>query len=100
MALSLKRVEASRGPRWIGDAFRLFARKPVAFAMMFSAFMLAAMVASLVPVLGAVAQMLALPLLSLGFMVAGQSALLDGPVNPAQFIEPLTKSNPNGARPC
>jgi hypothetical protein len=27
-------------------------------------------------------------------MVAGQSALLDGPVNPAQFIEPLTKSNP------
>jgi hypothetical protein len=34
-------------------------------------------------------QMMSLPLLSLGFMVAAQSALLDGPVRPMQFIEPL-----------
>jgi hypothetical protein len=33
--------------------------------------------------------MMSLPLLSLGFMVASQSALLDGPVRPGQFIEPL-----------
>jgi hypothetical protein len=89
MALSLKPVEASRGPRWIGDAFRLFARRPVAFASLFAAFMLAAVVASFVPVLGSAVQMMALPLLSLGFMVAGQSALLQGPVTPLQFIEPL-----------
>jgi hypothetical protein len=89
MPLLLKPVEASRGPRWIGDAFRLFGRKPLAFTALFAVFLFAAMVVSLVPLLGGVVQMMALPLLSLGFMVAGQSALLDGPVHPRQFIEPL-----------
>ena len=89
MALSLKPVEAARGPRWVGDAFRLFARRPLAFTAMFAMFLFAAMLASLVPVLGVLVQMMALPLLSLGFMVAGQSALLDGPVRPMQFLEPL-----------
>jgi len=89
MPLLLKPVEASRGTRWIGDAFRLFARKPLAFTALFAVFLFSAMVVSLVPLLGSVVQMMALPLLSLGFMVAGQSALLDGPVHPRQFIEPL-----------
>jgi hypothetical protein len=89
MPLLLKPVEASRGTRWIGDAFRLFARKPLAFTALFAVFLFAAMVVSLVPYLGAVVQMMSLPLLSLGFMVAGQSALLDGPVHPRQFIEAL-----------
>jgi formate-dependent nitrite reductase membrane component NrfD len=89
MPLLLKPVPASRGPRWIGDAFRLFARKPLAFTALFAVFFFAAMVVSLVPLLGGLAQMMALPLLSLGFMVAGQSALLNGPVHPRQFIEPL-----------
>lgn len=89
MPLLLKPVEASRGTRWLGDAFRLFARKPLAFTALFAVFLFAAMVVSLVPLLGSVVQMMSLPLLSLGFMVAGQSALLDGPVHPRQFIEPL-----------
>jgi hypothetical protein len=89
MALSLKTVTAARGPRWLTDAFSLFARKPLGFLWLFVVFLLVAMVASLVPVLGAVVQMMALPLLSLGFMVAGQSALLGGPVHPRQYLEPL-----------
>ncbi|MDO9071954.1 MAG: BPSS1780 family membrane protein [Rubrivivax sp.] len=89
MPLLLKPVDASRGPRWVGDAFRLFVRKPLAFTALFAVFLFAAMVVSLLPLLGGVLQMMALPLLSLGFMVAGQSALLDGPVHPRQFIEPL-----------
>jgi hypothetical protein len=89
MALQLKSVEPGRGPRWVGDAFRLFARRPLAFAMMFVAFLFAALVAALVPLVGGVLQMMLLPLLTLGFMVASQSALLDGPVGPMQFIEPL-----------
>jgi len=89
MALSLKTVEAARGPRWIADAFRLFAKKPLAFTALFTVFLFGALVASLVPVLGALVQMMALPLLGLGFMVASQSALLGGPVHPKHFIEPL-----------
>lgn len=89
MTLLLKPVPAARGARWIADALRLFARRPLAFTMMFAAFMFCALLSSLVPFVGGVLQMMALPLLSLGFMVASQSALLDGPVHPIQFIEPL-----------
>ncbi len=89
MPLLLKSIPASRGPRWIGDAARLFARRPLGFTLMFAAFLFAALLAALVPVLGGVLQMMLLPLLSLGFMVASQSALLNGPVSPKQFLEPL-----------
>jgi hypothetical protein len=89
MALLLKSVEPASGKRWIGDALRLFARRPLPFTLMFCAFMFAALVALLVPVLGGLLQMALVPLLSLGFMVASQSALLNGPVTPLQFIEPL-----------
>ncbi len=89
MALSLKTVPAARGPTWLKDAFSLFARKPLGFLWLFVVFLLAAMAASLVPILGSLVQFMALPLLSLGFMVAGQSALLGGPVHPRQYLEPL-----------
>ena len=77
------------GVQWTRDAFRLFMRRPLPFAGMFVAFLLVALLATLVPVVGGVVMLMALPLLSLGFMVASQSALLDGPVHPMQFIEPL-----------
>jgi hypothetical protein len=54
---------------------------------LFGVFLFAAMLVSLVPLLGGLVQMMALPLLSLGFMIAAQSALLNGPVTPRQFIE-------------
>jgi hypothetical protein len=89
MALILKSVPAARGPRWIGDAFRLYARRPLAFTALFVVFLFAALLVAQVPLLGGLVQMMSLPLLSLGFMIAGQSALLGGPVRPTQFIEPL-----------
>lgn len=89
MALLLKSVEASRGPRWIGDAFRLYARRPVGFTAMFALFLIAAMLCAVVPLLGGLVQMMSLPLLSLGLMIAGQSVLLGGTVHPRQFFEPL-----------
>ena len=89
MALLLKTVSAARGPRWVGDAFRLFGRRPLGFTALFAVFLFTALLVAQVPLLGGLVQMMALPLLSLGFMVAGQSALLGGPVRPSQFIEPL-----------
>ena len=35
MALILKEVQAARGPRWVAEAFRVFGRRPLGFAMMF-----------------------------------------------------------------
>lgn len=89
MPLILKTVPPSRGPRWIGDAFRLFMRRPLSFTALFVVFLFAALLVAQVPLLGGLVQMMSLPLLSLGFMVAGHSALLNGPVRPTQFIAPL-----------
>jgi hypothetical protein len=89
MSLLLKPVPAARGARWMRDAFALYARRPLAFTMLFVAFLFAALLTSLLPVVGGVLQMMCLPMVSLGFMVASQSALLGGPVTPSQFIEPL-----------
>jgi hypothetical protein len=89
MPLLLRQVDPPRGLRWIRDAFALYARRPLAFTLMFVSFLGAALLISIVPIVGGVVQMMSLPLLTLGFMVASQSALLDGPVTPRQFIEPL-----------
>jgi hypothetical protein len=61
----------------------------LAFTLMFVTFLATARVVTLVPLLGNLVLMMSAPLLSLGFMVAAQSALLDGVVRPTQFIEPL-----------
>jgi uncharacterized membrane protein YhdT len=89
MPLVLKSVEANRGSRWIGDAWRVFMKRPLGFMGLFGVFLFAALLVSLVPLLGPVVQMMSLPLLGLGFMIAAQSALLDGQVHPLCFIEPL-----------
>jgi len=71
------------------DAFRLFLRRPLPFSAMFVSFLLVALLATLVPLVGSVVMLMALPLLSLGFMIASRAAQNDLPVNPGQFIEPL-----------
>jgi hypothetical protein len=77
------------GVQWMRDAFRLFLRRPLPFTAMFVAFLLVALLATLVPVAGGVVMLMSLPLLSLGFMLGSRAAQNDLPVNPGQFIEPL-----------
>ncbi len=89
MALSLKTPHPARGAQWVRDAFRLFGRRPIAFAGMFFVFLFVALLTGLLPVVGPLLQMALLPLLSLGFMLASASALQGGPVQPGQFFEPL-----------
>lgn len=90
MALSLKTPAAARGALWVREAFRLFGRKPLAFSGLFAAFLFAALVSMFIPYLGGVLQMMMLPLLSLGFMVASLAALQGGNVHPGQFFEPFS----------
>ena len=61
------------------DAFRLFMRRPLPFAGMFVSFLVLALLVTIVPVVGGVAMLMALPLLSLGFMLASRAALDDLP---------------------
>lgn len=89
MALQLKTVPPPQGARWLRDGFRLFARAPLAFSLMFVVFLAAAVISSAIPLVGPLLMLAALPMLSLGFMVAAESALGGGPVHPGQFVTPL-----------
>lgn len=89
MALSLRSVPAAQGSRWVRDGFRLFGKHPLPFSLLFVVFLAAAALSSVVPLLGGMVMLAAVPLLSLGFMVASESALQGGPIHPGQFFSPL-----------
>jgi hypothetical protein len=93
--LRLKRAPAGQGLAWVRNAFRLYRRRPIGFTGMLSAFLLVSLAASvLLPIVGGVIAVMALPLLTLGFMVATQAALRDAPVHLGQFVEPLRLAPP------
>ncbi|HEY6134297.1 MAG TPA: BPSS1780 family membrane protein [Rubrivivax sp.] len=85
----MKTVAPAQGVHWLREAFRLFARAPLGFSLMFVAFLVTAVFSSAIPVVGPLLMLAALPLLSLGFMIASESALAAGPVHPGQFLAPL-----------
>lgn len=89
MAMILKSVGPGRGALWVRDGLQLYMKRPMAFTGLFALFLLAALFSALLPWIGGLLQMMMVPLLSLGFMVASQSALLNGPVRATQFVEPL-----------
>ena len=80
MALSIRQAAPMEGVQWMRDAFRLFLRRPLPFTAMFVSFLLVALLATLVPVVGGVVMLMSLPLLSLGFMIASRAAQNDLPV--------------------
>jgi len=94
MTISLRTATPAEGARWMRDAFTLFTRRAMPFTGMFVAFMLFALVCSLLPWVGSVALLMSLPLLTLGFMIASRSGQRGGPVHPGQFIAPLRESGP------
>lgn len=89
MAMILKAVGPSRGAQWVRDGLRLYLQRPLGFTALFVLFLFVALFSALVPLIGGVLQLALLPLLSLGFMIASQSVLLQGNVHPRQFLEPL-----------
>jgi hypothetical protein len=89
MALSLRTVPAAQGLRWAVQGFQAFAKSPFAFSGMFAAFLVVALFCSMVPYLGGMLVLMALPLLSLAYMLATHAVLKGGAVQVAQLFEPL-----------
>lgn len=89
MALSLRTVPAAQGLRWAAQGFQAFAKSPFAFSGMFAAFLVVALLASVVPYLGGMLVLMALPLLSLAYMLATHAVLKGGSVQVGQLFEPL-----------
>lgn len=95
VVLRLRDVPALQGASWVRRGLITFSRRPLGFASQIVAFFFATMVVSLVlPGVGSVIALMALPLLTLGAMAGTQQALAGGQVHPGQLVEPLRKPGP------
>ncbi|MBT9492806.1 MAG: hypothetical protein IV107_10770 [Paucibacter sp.] len=89
MLLHLQTVPARNGMLWIRHGLKVFKRKPLAMAGLLSVFLFIAFALLLVPGVGVVLLLMAMPLLSLGFMLATHMVLQDQTPTAAVFAAPL-----------
>ncbi len=89
MTLRILAARPRDGAAWVSRAFALFLKRPLAFSALLALFLFASLVLLVLPYVGAVLLLMALPLLGLGFMIAARSAQDDGPVHAGQMLEPL-----------
>lgn len=95
VVLRLRNVPALQGAAWVRRGMAAFGRRPLGFASQIVAFFFATMVVSLLlPGVGSVLALMALPLLTLGAMAGTQQALQGGQVHPGQLVAPLRRAGP------
>lgn len=87
--LRLKRVPAQRGLWWLRQGVRAFMRRPLPYAALFATFLFGVLLLSLLPLIGPLAMFGAMPLVTLGFMLATRTVLQDQSPTPALFFLPL-----------
>lgn len=92
MRLTLHSVPASQGLRWIAQGWTVFRRAPLAFSALLALYLLGVMVGSLVPVLGAIVAVGALPLMSLVYMLHSHQSLQQRPLGWALWAQPFKLS--------
>lgn len=85
--MKLQIVQPRRGMEWVREAFRVFARQPLGFAMLFAACLLGFIVLGVVPIVGTVALLVLPPAGSLLFMIASRLAEADVKPMPAAIVE-------------
>lgn len=88
-SFKLLSVAPRQGVAWVRQGFAAFMRRPLPYAMLLMVFLFAGLVALTLPLVGGVLLLFALPLLSLGYMIATRSSEAGGPIHPGQFIAPL-----------
>jgi hypothetical protein len=89
VSIRITDAPSRQGLVWVSRAFGLFLKHPLGFSLLFLAFLVAAMVLLVLPYVGALLLLAALPLLTLGFMSATRAALAGQPVHVGQLVEPL-----------
>lgn len=89
LQLHLQDVPARNGRLWIRHGFKVFQRQPLALAGLFGLYLFASFVAMLIPGVGMVLSIAALPLLSLGFMLATHLVLQHKTPTASVFIAPF-----------
>jgi hypothetical protein len=76
------------------DGFRLFAKHPLHFSLMFVVFLVVFVLGAMAPGPVGLVVMALTPIFGLGFMLAAESALRGGPIHPGLFAAPLMTDMP------
>ncbi|HEY9107473.1 MAG TPA: BPSS1780 family membrane protein [Roseateles sp.] len=89
MQLHLQHVPAANGRLWIRHGFRVFQRQPMAFLGLMGLALLGSLLLTAVPLIGPLLGLMAIPLSSLGFMLATHLVLQKKRPTPGVFLAPL-----------
>jgi len=73
--MKLKQVPAPRGAMWVRQGIRTFALRPVAMSALFATFLFGMVLLLQLPIVGPMATLASLPLVSLVFFFATQLTL-------------------------
>lgn len=88
MGLRLQHVPTAAGTRWVRYGFAECLRQPMGYASLFALFMLAITVVSVLPLVGGPLMLMAVPLLSLAYMMATSGRQQGVAVNAAVYLAP------------
>jgi hypothetical protein len=92
VGLRIAEVPAQRGVAWVRDSISLFVKSPFGFSLMFMLFLVAALILMVLPVVGALLLLAAMPLLTLGFAAAARAAQRGQAVHAGLLFEPFRNS--------
>lgn len=92
MRLTLHHVPAAQGLRWMAQGWTVFRRAPLAFSALLALYLVAMLVATLLPVLGPILALGGLPLLSLVYMLHTHQALQGRPLGFGLWLQPFKLS--------
>lgn len=92
--MQLHTVPARQGAIWVRQGLKAFFRQPLGFAALIATFMFIVLLLALLPLVGQLLVLVALPLTSLSFMLATQVTLQGGFPTPLLFITPLRGGGP------
>ncbi len=94
MQMRLKDVRPAQGLRWVRRGFAVYLRHPLVYTAMFAGFLFAALLLTLIPLVGPIVLLASLPMLTLGFMIATHGATQGRPPRMAAFVAPLRTGTP------
>lgn len=94
--MKLQHVPAKQGALWVRQGFLLFFKHPLAFSALLAAFLFGALFLATLPWLGPLLALAALPLVSMGFMIASREAVeKQSNSTPMVFVQPLQAAAKN-----
>ncbi|MEO8280121.1 MAG: BPSS1780 family membrane protein [Ideonella sp.] len=94
--MQLHQVPARQGFVWVRRGFQVYLSQPLATTFLFATFLFGALLLLMIPGLGVLLLLMALPLVSLGFMIASRNSLDGKRAGPRVFAEGL--QGPPGQR--